>query len=104
MAQFDVRVNLNTRSKKRVPYLLDVQNDLLDDLMTRVVVPLVLASAIGGGAERLNPAFKIKGRNLAMSTAEMAGVPKNILGEKITSLIDERNQIIGAIDFLFTGI
>lgn len=40
---------------------------------------------------------------VVMSTAELAGVPVKILGRKVTSLIDNRNEIIAALDFLFTG-
>ena len=40
MAQFDVYRNANPATRTRVPYLLDLQSDLLDPLGTRVVVPL----------------------------------------------------------------
>jgi toxin CcdB len=38
-----------------------------------------------------------------MSTAELAGVPISALGEKLGSLREQRNEIIAALDFLFTG-
>ena len=47
MAQFDVFENPNKETNQVVPYLLDVQADLLDTLSTRIVVPLVAASAMG---------------------------------------------------------
>jgi toxin CcdB len=40
MAQFTVCRNKNPQTRSAVPFLLDVQNDLLEDLETRVVVPL----------------------------------------------------------------
>jgi toxin CcdB len=40
MAQFTVYRNKNPQTRSTVPFLLDIQNDLLDDLETRVVVPL----------------------------------------------------------------
>jgi len=40
MAQFDVYRNAHPATRARVPYLLDVQSDLLETLATRVVVPL----------------------------------------------------------------
>lgn len=103
MAQFDVYENTNTETQKTVPYLLDLQADLLEDLATHVVVPLVPVSIMGKAAKNLNPVFKIKKTNFVMSTAELAGVPVRILGEKITSLRDNRDEIIAALDFLFTG-
>ncbi len=103
MAQFDVYENANPESKMTIPYLLDVQTELLDNLTTRVVVPLVTASAMGRAAKHLNPQFKIKRTAVVMSTAELAGVPVKILGNKIGSLKEQRSEIIDALDFLFTG-
>jgi len=39
MARFDVYANPGSKSDT-TPYLLDVQSDLLDDLETRMVIPL----------------------------------------------------------------
>jgi toxin CcdB len=104
MAQFDVYENTNPETRKTIPCLLDIQADLLDNLATRVVVPLINASLMGKAAQHLNPQFKIKRNVLVMSTAELAGVSVNILGVKIYSLKDRRDEIIAALDFLFTGI
>jgi toxin CcdB len=40
MAQFAVHKNKNPRSKTTYPLLVGVQADLLDDLQTRLVIPL----------------------------------------------------------------
>lgn len=104
MAQFDVYLNPNPNTRKAIPYLLDVQADLLDALNTRVVAPLVLAEEMGLPAKQLNPQFKIKGMPVVMSTAELAGVSTSSLGDKVASLKNKREEIIGALDLLFTGI
>ena len=104
MAQFDVYFNPNAATRKSIPYLLDVQADLLDTLATRVVVPLILAEEMGLAAKHLNPQFKIKGVAVVMSTAELAGVPNRSLGDKVTTLKSKRDEIIAALDMLFTGI
>ncbi len=103
MARFDVYVNSNPASRKTMPYLLDIQADLLDNLATRVVVPLVQAAAIGRAAKFLNPQFTVNNEQLVMSTAELAGVPVAILGEKVDNLKEWREEIIAALDFLFSG-
>ncbi len=103
MAQFDVFENPNEETNQAIPYLLDVQSDLLDTLATRVVVPLVAASAMGKAIRHLNPEFTIRTATVFMSSAELAGVPVRSLGEKVTSLKDQRHEIIAALDFLFTG-
>ena len=104
MAQFDVYLNTNPRTYITVPYLLDVQSDLLETLTTRVVVPLMNIGYFGQPAKRLNPVFEIEQLEVVMSTTELAGVRANILGRKATSLSDQRDSIIAALDLLLTGI
>lgn len=103
MAQFDVYENPNAETKQVVPYLLDVQAELLNHLSTRVVVPLVAVSVMSKAAKHLNPQLKIKRTEVVMSTAELAGVSVHVLGEKVCSLKDRRDEIIAALDFLFIG-
>jgi toxin CcdB len=103
MAQFDVYTNPNSETKRAIPYLLDVQTDLLNTLRTRVVIPLYSVSAMGKAAKHLNPQFSIKRTTVIMSTAELAGVTVNTVGDKVCSLKEHRNDIIAALDFLFTG-
>lgn len=104
MAQYDVYLNTNADTRDVIPFLLDVQADLLDMLSTRVVVPLVVAEEMTLAAKHLNPQFRIKGVAVVMSTAELAGVPGRSLGDKVTSIKNKRDEIIAALDLLFTGI
>lgn len=103
MAQFDVYTNSNPETKRDIPYLLDVQADFLGNLLTRVVVPLYSVSAMSKAAQYLNPQFSIKQTKVIMSTAELAGISLNRLGDKVYSLKEHRNEIIAALDFLITG-
>ena len=105
MAQFDVYRNSNPATRGRVPYLLDVQAELLEPLATRIVVPLGRPDAVGGKpAERLNPQFELEGRKLVMLTPELAGVPRKALGERVANLASARLEIVAALDLAFTGI
>jgi toxin CcdB len=105
MAQFDVYRNANPASRARVPYLLDVQSDLLDTLATRVVVPLCKPEVLKGKlAERLNPVFEVEGRKMTMLTPELAGVSRKALGEQIANLASRRDSIIAALDLVISGI
>lgn len=103
MAQFDVYENANPDTRQSIPYLLDLQADLLDNLSTRVVVPLITVDAMGRAARHLNPQFKIEKSTVIMSTAELAGVNMRVLGDKVCSLKDHRVEIMAAVDFLFAG-
>jgi len=103
MAQFDVYENQNTVTSPSIPYLLDVQVDFLDTLGTRVVIPLIRAASFGKTAKHLNPQFVIGQDIVIMSTAELAGVSVRLLGNKVCSLKGQRDEIVAALDFLFTG-
>lgn len=104
MAQFDVRRNPNGATCDIVPYLLEVQSDLLEPLATRVVVPLVLAAERPKPAKHLNPCLTIEGRDVVMLNEQMAGVPVSAIGARVGSLAQQRQEIMAALDFLFTGI
>jgi len=102
MAQFDVYRNPGADSR-RIPYLLDVQSDLLAGVATRVVVPLVRASEYAKPTRRLQPAFEVEGKAMVMLTTDLASVLRSELGAKVTSLADRRDEIAAALDFLFFG-
>ena len=103
MAQFDVCLNLNPDSAAAIPYLLEVQSDLLESATTRAVVPLALLSERAQPAKYLNPQFEIEGVQVVMVTEQIAGVPERALGKNLLSLEVQRDQIMDAIDFLFRG-
>ena len=103
MSQFDVYENGNPDTRQTFPYLLDVQAEILDDIPTRVVVPLLKASLLKKAAPVLNPGFIIASGKVFMFTAQIAAVPVRVLGNRVCSLKDERNAIIAALDMLFVG-
>lgn len=105
MAQFTVCRNKNPQTSSVVPFLLDIQNDLLDGLETRVVVPLCPLSSMKGKTLRtLMPVLDIEGERFVMLTPQMAGIPKSELGVPVTRVEQYRFEIIAAVDFLLTGI
>lgn len=103
MAQFDVHRNLDPASKRQVPYLLDIQANLLSGLASRVVVPLLTADSIVHPLQILNPAFTVEGTRVILSTPELAGIARSELGETVATLASERDTIIAALDLLLTG-
>lgn len=103
MSQFDIYRNNDPRTRDSIPYLLDVQADILASLATRVVAPLITTAAFGKPLQNLNPKFRIEEVDVVMSTAELAGIAQSLLGEKVDSLADRRGEILGALDFLLTG-
>ena len=101
--QCDVHRNADDDSGQ-IPYLLDVQANLLADLQTRVVVPLIRVDSFGRRATRLHPQFTIDGQDVVMATHLIAAVRKQVLGDAVTSLQGERDVVISAIDVLWSGV
>lgn len=105
MAQFSVYRNQNAATREQFPYLLNVQNDLLDTMQTCVVVPLASVTKIGYHAmSRLTPMLSVQANQYLMMTPQLAGIAKRELGEEVESLAEARLEIIAAIDFLLSGV
>jgi len=104
MAQFSVYENKNPDSCDAYPYLLNVQNDLLNSLETRVVIPVSRQSRlINTPIERLTPVLPIEKTPHVLLTPQLAAIPATELGLLVCDLSEHRTIIIGALDFLFTG-
>jgi toxin CcdB len=105
MAQFSVHKNKNAKTRTAYPYLVDVQSGLLRDLRTRVVVPLVKLTALGKKPiKNLTPVLDVDGQKFIMLVPQLAGISLEDLGPEVASAAQYRNEIIGALDFLITGI
>lgn len=98
MARFDVyRVG-------RSHLVVDVQADLLDDLRTRVVLPLgPLGENAGRRPERLRPEVAVAGQAYEIATDKIATLDVARLGEKVGNLEAHHHDITAAIDFLLQG-
>ena len=99
MARFDVYRNIGGEG-----YLLDCQADLLSDLNTRLVAPLLPETAAPRPAGRLNPIFDIDGARHVMVTQFAAAVMARDLEPKIASFAQHDREIGNALDLLLTGV
>ena len=104
MAQFDVHRN-PAASKTRVPFLLDVQADLLKVLATRLVIPLVKPAELGNLTIRhLHFEVEVQGHRLIALGSELAAIPTRALGTRVTNLAAHRNEIVRLMDVLISGV
>ncbi len=104
MAQFDVYPNPG-RNREQIPFVLDIQSDLLRDLATRVVVPLGVPESV----ERrylttLNPVFKVARRQVVMLSTEIAHMPARLLIRPVANLEAQRFEVLRAIDAVLSGV
>lgn len=98
MARFDVHEN-----REGPGYLLDCQADILSDLNTRFVVPLLPPGYAPPPSRRLNPNLSVEGQELVMMTHFAASVPRQALGPVVQSLANQDSVIMNAFDMLLTG-
>jgi toxin CcdB len=105
MSQFQLYRNTNKATQKNFPYLLDIQSDLLSDLRTTVVIPLMAKRlARDHTISKLNPVITIKRHSFTVMTQNLAGIDRSVLGEAICDLSHTRSEIVAAIDFVLSGI
>jgi len=104
MPQFAVYRNENSGSNEQFPFHVDVQTDLLEELGTRVVIPLGTAAELTGFPMLyLVPVVTFQGKPYAVLTPQLAGISRNELGPQVGSLADQQRVISAAIDFLLKG-
>ena len=84
--------------------VVDCQSDLLAQIESRFVAPLVPRSAAPKFAQRLNPVFEIEGEAYVLLTQAGAAVRRRELGEVVASLSDRSFEITGALDVLISGV
>ena len=105
MAQFDYYANTDIDTNRTYPFIVDVQDALLDGLNSRVVIPLTPLSDLEKSyPKNLCPEITIEGKAYSLLTHQMASVSTRTLSHCEGSLAHIRSEIISAIDFLFTGI
>jgi toxin CcdB len=97
MAQFDVH-------RIGDGLAVDCQSDLLAQLDTRFVAPLVSRADVPQPAQRLNPMFNIDGQDYVMLAQAASAVRKQELGPVVTSLAGNAFDVTGAIDVLISGV
>jgi len=104
MAQLDVYPNTDLPTADEIPYLLDIQSGLLHTLPGCVVVPLAVPESLDAlPILRLNPKLEVAGLAVVMLTQELATLPRRALKTPVANLSSQREEILAALDFLFTG-
>lgn len=106
MAQYDVYVNPNPRSRESVPYLVDIQSALLGALRVRLTMPLsrVGIDAPGGMPRRLAPQFTVAGERLALHPHAAAGIDARLLRDAVATLAEYAGEIRDALDAVVSGV
>ncbi|SRR5690606_12319507 len=109
MKQFGLYANPDKNTSQAYPYFVDVQNALLENLNSRVVIPIVAFEKSKSARtnlypENLCPVVEIGRKKYVLMTHQMTSVPVQLLKNDEGSLAKYRDEIVAAIDFLVTGI
>ena len=105
MAQFDVFRNPSTTTCKHYPYLVDIQSPYLDQLATRIVIPLGKAELFRNTTMKgLTPELVFRDENLLLLTPQISSISKKQLKEPIGSISHLRKELTNALDFAIFGI
>jgi toxin CcdB len=102
--QFDVVANPDPAETGYRPFLVNLQSDLVNQLTSTVVAPLVPRAQMRG-AQHLNPVVTVNGSEFWLATHELFAMDRRILKDgPVANLSNDREAIIAALDFVFTGI
>lgn len=105
MAQFDVFTNPSSTTRKAFPYIVDIQSTTIEDIATRIVVPLARHSSLNEQAmKKLTPEIQYEDEILILLVPQIASIPAKHLKNPIGSLNHFREEIVAALDFAITGI
>lgn len=100
MAQFDVFKNPSRNTRNHFPYLVDIQSPYLEELATRIVVPLAKASDLKHTEMKgLTPTIQFEGESLLFLTPQISAMPSKLLNNPVGSVSHLREEIFNSLDF-----
>ncbi|KQV42885.1 hypothetical protein ASE26_02950 [Duganella sp. Root198D2] len=102
MARFDIYVNPG-RNHRNIPYLVDVQSNVISGLATRIVVPLRPLAGFSSSAlpPDLFPIIQIDGGDYVLDTPQLGAIPLAELKSRVASARDSQFVIQAALDRVF---
>lgn len=83
--------------------VVDVQSDILPEIGTRLVVPLLPSALAPPALPRLHPVLELEGKRFVMATHLMASLPLRAMGAPVGSVKSHYDEIVAAIDMIFIG-
>ncbi|UMR31640.1 CcdB family protein [Massilia sp. MB5] len=102
MSRFDIFANPG-KNHRNIPYLVDVQSNVISGLATRIVVPLRPLSAFPSVTlpPDLFPIIAVNGEDHVMDTPQLGAIPLSELKANVASARAYQFEIQGALDRLF---
>jgi len=104
MAQYDVFTNPSRNAAEGIPYVVVVQNDLLDALATRLTMPLAVLDAATKVPTALCPVVMVKGQRLHALAHYAAPLPAKALRQPVENVASQASALVSALDAVLSGI
>jgi toxin CcdB len=104
MAQYDVYVNPQKANSAQFPYVVDIQSDLLDVLVTRLVMPLTSITSSVKLPPRLYPRVIVAGSVFYPVPQLSSSMLAKQLTKPVETIRHQSSQIISALDAVTSGI
>lgn len=98
MARLDIR---RLKHARTVNLVVELQAELLVDLDTVVVVPLVPVIRIPPITE-VNPVIEFDGEKMAVRLEQLISIPQSRLGAAVGNVLKDEYQIMRALDRLLS--
>nr|WP_315252889.1 CcdB family protein [uncultured Duganella sp.] len=104
MARFDIYGNTG-KNRSKVPFLLDIQSNVISGLATRIVIPLRPLSLLPSVhlPTDIFPMIDIDDKQYFLDTPQLGAIPLAELKNKVGSARNRQAAIQGALDRVFGG-
>lgn len=102
MARFDLYHNPG-RNKAAIPYLLEVQSNVISGLATRLVIPLRALAGFPAATlpADLFPVITVEGTDCFLDTPQMGAIPVSELKQKAGTALEHQFAVQTALDRVF---
>lgn len=105
MPQFDVYRNPVAQQRGAIPFMLDIQSELLDGLPTRLTLPLATPSLVPSATPlNLCPVLEFQGQRVHVLPHLAVAFRVRDLGRPVGSLLPQASAIIASIDAVISGV
>lgn len=106
MSQYTIYRNKSLKSKEQYPYFIDIKNELLSDIDSRVIMPITQLSHKNSQIEILAPVIEIDNQKYVVMTKSITTVAKSKL--RTVDIVCVRPEIhtaiVSAMDMIISGI
>lgn len=106
MSQYTVYRNTSPNSREQYPYFIGIQNELLSDIDSRVIMPISLLVNKNSQVKIITPVIEISNLKYVIMTKSITTLPKDRL--KVSNIVcikpEVHSSIVATMDLIISGI